>query len=174
MIEAHCEYRQPARYDDDIEIRTRAALLTPVRIRFDYEVVRATDRVVAGVGPHRSRGARSQRTAVPAARRASGDARVKALVTGAAGFIGSHLAERLLDDGATVTGIDCFTDYYPRRAEGSKPRAPAAAPRASRSSNRASPTPICPGSSTASRTCSTSPLRPACAKAGDAIFASIQ
>jgi len=39
---------------------------------------------------------------------------VKALVTGAAGFIGSHLAERLLDAGATVTGIDSFTDYYPR------------------------------------------------------------
>jgi UDP-glucose 4-epimerase len=35
-----------------------------------------------------------------------------ALVTGAAGFIGSHLVERLLADGATVTGVDCFTDYY--------------------------------------------------------------
>jgi nucleoside-diphosphate-sugar epimerase len=35
-----------------------------------------------------------------------------ALVTGAAGFIGSHLCERLLADGVTVTGIDCFTDYY--------------------------------------------------------------
>ena len=40
---------------------------------------------------------------------------MNALVTGVAGFIGSHVAERLLDDGATVTGIDCFTDYYPRR-----------------------------------------------------------
>jgi len=39
---------------------------------------------------------------------------VKALVTGAAGFIGSHLAERLVDAGVDVTGIDCFTDYYPR------------------------------------------------------------
>jgi nucleoside-diphosphate-sugar epimerase len=39
---------------------------------------------------------------------------VKALVTGAAGFIGSHLAGALLDRGAGVTGIDCFTDYYPR------------------------------------------------------------
>lgn len=35
-----------------------------------------------------------------------------ALVTGAAGFIGSHLVERLLERGATVTGVDCFTDYY--------------------------------------------------------------
>jgi UDP-glucose 4-epimerase len=39
---------------------------------------------------------------------------MNALVTGAAGFIGSHLAERLLDQGARVVGIDCFTDYYPR------------------------------------------------------------
>jgi UDP-glucose 4-epimerase len=39
---------------------------------------------------------------------------VRALVTGAAGFIGSHLAERLIDGGARVTGVDCFTDYYPR------------------------------------------------------------
>ncbi len=39
---------------------------------------------------------------------------MKAFVTGAAGFIGSTLAERLLADGAEVVGIDCFTDYYPR------------------------------------------------------------
>jgi UDP-glucose 4-epimerase len=35
-----------------------------------------------------------------------------ALVTGAAGFIGSTLSERLLADGVAVTGVDCFTDYY--------------------------------------------------------------
>jgi UDP-glucose 4-epimerase len=39
---------------------------------------------------------------------------MNALVTGAAGFIGSHLAGALLDAGARVTGVDCFTDYYPR------------------------------------------------------------
>lgn len=37
-----------------------------------------------------------------------------ALVTSAAGFIGSHLSERLLSDGWRVTGIDCFTDTYSR------------------------------------------------------------
>jgi nucleoside-diphosphate-sugar epimerase len=42
---------------------------------------------------------------------------VNALVTGAAGFIGSTLAERLLTDGADVIGIDSFTDYYPRAAK---------------------------------------------------------
>jgi nucleoside-diphosphate-sugar epimerase len=39
---------------------------------------------------------------------------MRALVTGVAGFIGSTLAERLIDQGADVVGIDCFTDYYPR------------------------------------------------------------
>jgi nucleoside-diphosphate-sugar epimerase len=36
------------------------------------------------------------------------------VVTGVAGFIGSHLAERLLADGCSVLGLDCFTDYYDR------------------------------------------------------------
>jgi len=39
---------------------------------------------------------------------------MKALVTGCAGFIGSHLTERLLRKGYKVIGIDCFTDYYAR------------------------------------------------------------
>src|SRR5436305_10712383 len=34
------------------------------------------------------------------------------LVTGAAGFIGSHLAEALAARGHDVGGVDCFTDYY--------------------------------------------------------------
>jgi UDP-glucuronate 4-epimerase len=38
---------------------------------------------------------------------------VKILVTGAAGFIGSHLAERLRTLGHDVVGIDCLTDFYP-------------------------------------------------------------
>jgi len=39
---------------------------------------------------------------------------MKALVTGAAGFIGSTLATALTDRGTDVVGIDCFTDYYGR------------------------------------------------------------
>jgi UDP-glucuronate 4-epimerase len=40
---------------------------------------------------------------------------IKTLVTGAAGFIGSHLCERLLAQGCTVTGIDNFDDFYDPR-----------------------------------------------------------
>jgi len=36
------------------------------------------------------------------------------LVTGCAGFIGSHLAEALLAEGHDVVGLDSFSDYYPR------------------------------------------------------------
>jgi nucleoside-diphosphate-sugar epimerase len=38
----------------------------------------------------------------------------KVLVTGVAGFIGSHLAERLLAEGNEVIGVDSFEDFYPR------------------------------------------------------------
>lgn len=37
---------------------------------------------------------------------------MRAIVTGCAGFIGSHLCERLIADGWRVTGVDAFTDYY--------------------------------------------------------------
>ncbi|MBI4179334.1 NAD-dependent epimerase/dehydratase family protein [bacterium] len=40
---------------------------------------------------------------------------MKALVTGCAGFIGSHLSERLLEAGHRVVGVDALTDYYDPR-----------------------------------------------------------
>lgn len=39
---------------------------------------------------------------------------MKCLVTGAAGFLGSHISERLIEMGSEVVGIDCFIDYYSR------------------------------------------------------------
>jgi UDP-glucuronate 4-epimerase len=42
------------------------------------------------------------------------DAAVRALVTGAAGFIGSHLVDALVADGHQVVGLDAFTPYYDR------------------------------------------------------------
>jgi nucleoside-diphosphate-sugar epimerase len=42
---------------------------------------------------------------------------LKIVVTGAAGFIGSQVAERLLSEGHQVTGVDAFVDYYPRKVK---------------------------------------------------------
>jgi acyl-CoA thioester hydrolase len=50
VIEAHCEYRQPARYDDELEIRTSGAQRSPVRVEFAYEVVRSSDAAVIATG----------------------------------------------------------------------------------------------------------------------------
>ncbi len=38
VIEASCQYRRPARYDDELEIRTEGRLTSPVRMEFAYEV----------------------------------------------------------------------------------------------------------------------------------------
>ena len=50
VVEAHCEYRQSARYDDELEIKTTGAQLSSVRVRFDYEVVRTSDVAVLAAG----------------------------------------------------------------------------------------------------------------------------
>jgi acyl-CoA thioester hydrolase len=50
VIEAHCEYRRPSRYDDELTIATRATMITPVRVRFDYDVLRAGDDGPLAVG----------------------------------------------------------------------------------------------------------------------------
>jgi acyl-CoA thioester hydrolase len=50
VIEAHCDYRLPARYDDELEIRATGQMLSPVRVRFSYEVVRRSDGVILAAG----------------------------------------------------------------------------------------------------------------------------
>jgi acyl-CoA thioester hydrolase len=50
VIEAHCEYRAGARYDDDLEIRTTGRLVSPVRLAFDYEIVRRADAAILAIG----------------------------------------------------------------------------------------------------------------------------
>jgi acyl-CoA thioester hydrolase len=50
VIEAHCEYRQPARYDDEIEITARGTLLSPARVRFDYEARRVPESTLLAQG----------------------------------------------------------------------------------------------------------------------------
>jgi acyl-CoA thioester hydrolase len=43
VIEAHCAYRESAKYDDEIEVRTTGEMLSPVRVQFTYQVVRSAD-----------------------------------------------------------------------------------------------------------------------------------
>jgi acyl-CoA thioester hydrolase len=50
VIEAHCEFREPARYDDELEIATTGVLLSPVRVEFRYEVARRADGALLAVG----------------------------------------------------------------------------------------------------------------------------
>jgi len=50
VIEAHCEYRRPARYDDELTIHTHGNLMSPARVQFSYEVERSADQVVTAVG----------------------------------------------------------------------------------------------------------------------------
>jgi acyl-CoA thioester hydrolase len=50
VIEAHCEYQRPARYDDEIEVRTEGRMLSAVRMKFSYTVVRCADGCVAAEG----------------------------------------------------------------------------------------------------------------------------
>jgi acyl-CoA thioester hydrolase len=50
VIESHCEYRRPARYDEEIEIRTDGRLCSPVRMEFAYNVVLKSTNVVAAAG----------------------------------------------------------------------------------------------------------------------------
>jgi acyl-CoA thioester hydrolase len=50
VIEARCAYHRPARYDDEIEIRTTGRLVSPVRMVFEYEAVRPADGVRTASG----------------------------------------------------------------------------------------------------------------------------
>jgi acyl-CoA thioester hydrolase len=50
VIEARCTYRESARYDDEIDVRTTAVFVSPVRIQFDYDVVRVPDRATLATG----------------------------------------------------------------------------------------------------------------------------
>ena len=42
------------------------------------------------------------------------------LVTGAAGFVGFHVARRLLESGVRVVGVDSFTPYYDPRLKAAR------------------------------------------------------
>jgi acyl-CoA thioester hydrolase len=50
VIEAHCEYKRPARYDDEVRIRTTAEIQSPVRMTFRYQVSINGDSAVVATG----------------------------------------------------------------------------------------------------------------------------
>ena len=50
VLEANCVYRQPARYDDEIDVKATGALVSAVRVKFVYDVVRAADDVLLASG----------------------------------------------------------------------------------------------------------------------------
>ena len=54
VIAASCQYHRPARYDDELEIVTTGALMSPVRLAFDYEIRRGAERIVSGRTEHAS------------------------------------------------------------------------------------------------------------------------
>ena len=58
VLEANCVYRQPARYDDEIDVKTTGTLVSPVRVKFTYDVVRPADdvRLADGYTVHASIG----------------------------------------------------------------------------------------------------------------------
>lgn len=52
VVEAHCAYRIPAFYDDELKIRTRFRFAGPARLRFDYEIRRGSDLLASGHTVH--------------------------------------------------------------------------------------------------------------------------
>lgn len=43
VIRAECDYRRPARYDDELEVRTTGRLISALRVEFRYQLVRLDD-----------------------------------------------------------------------------------------------------------------------------------
>ena len=68
VIDAQCTYFGPARYDDEIEIRTSGALLSPVRLQFTYEVVRPAggETLARGMTMHAALGRNGRPCRLPA------------------------------------------------------------------------------------------------------------
>ena len=50
VTECHCHFLLPARYDDELEIRTKFTTLSRLRFKFDYEVVRMADHTILAEG----------------------------------------------------------------------------------------------------------------------------
>src|SRR5438132_12115367 len=49
VIEAHCENKQPARYDDEVGGRSGGDSISPIRVRFTYELLQPADKAVLAI-----------------------------------------------------------------------------------------------------------------------------
>lgn len=69
VVEAHCEFRAPARYDDDLEVSTRGLLRSGARVEFQYEVRRLDDNALLATGhtQHAATDASGRPTRLPTA-----------------------------------------------------------------------------------------------------------
>ncbi len=50
VIEAHCQYKSPAHYDDELQVKTSGKLVSPARVEFVYEICRPADGTVNALG----------------------------------------------------------------------------------------------------------------------------
>ena len=139
-------------------------MLSPVRMEFTYQVVRHGRPVGGGLRPHRARRGRPVGSAVPAARADTAGLRMKALVTGAAGFIGSHLVGRAARPGRAGDRPGLLHRLLRAGDQGVEPRRTTADATGSGSSRRGFRMSTCHGARRRHRTCSTSPRRRACGK----------
>ena len=66
VIEAHCEYRTSARYDDDLRITSTARLVSAVRVAFDYEITGPSATIATGHTVHATLDRQGRPVRVPA------------------------------------------------------------------------------------------------------------
>ena len=66
VIEAHCEYKASARYDDDLRITSTARLVSAVRVAFDYEITSPTATIATGRTVHATLDRHGRPVRVPA------------------------------------------------------------------------------------------------------------
>jgi acyl-CoA thioester hydrolase len=65
VTEAECRYHRPARYDDDLEVKTTGALVSSVRLAFEYEIRRGDELIVVGRTVHASLNPRGRPVRLP-------------------------------------------------------------------------------------------------------------
>ena len=66
VIEAHCEYRTSARYDDELRITSTARLVSAVRVAFDYEIGGLSATIATGYTVHATLDRQGRPVRVPA------------------------------------------------------------------------------------------------------------